>query len=666
MLLFKRKVAKAANFWGHKDLARLPTSRELPVFIALSISRAQTVRFQDFLGRLEGVKQTGPREYKARCPAHDDTEPSLSIKEEAGKILIHCFADCSAEEIVAELNLAMPDLFTETSSEKMARFKKVMGEKTKTTKKKAGTKKRTKTKKKTAASEDVTFDYRDVDGKRLYRVVRRPDKKFKQQQPDGHGGWINNLKGVERVLYRWPELIESKKPVWFVEGERDADRLRSLGFTATTLSGGSGAPWLDSYSEVLRGRSVIVIPDNDKAGRKRAADTCEALVGVAKRVRLLEPEPPGLEDEDEDEDEGYDVSDWLDAGGSRNELVKLSKVAPEWSEDERLRLLDEPTINFVVASDVEREVVEFLQREPCVPNRKVTNVTGDPAVGKDVWSIDFAARATNGTLGGDIDKPMNVLFIAGEDGIADTFRPRLEAAGADLKRCIFYKDDGSGKPFQLPDDLVKLERFVRKHKIGLVIINPIMGYLSSKIDSHKDQSVRQALIPLAEFAERNRIAVITIQHLNKGKGSALYKGGGSIAFAGVARSVLLLAKDPDDSAFRILAPVKCNLVPDHQSIRYEIEDCSGVPRIQFVGRCDISADALVAPPNEEKRSAVNDAVEFLTEALKDGPMAEAEVMKQASVLGLATRTLNRAKSKLGVKSIKNAKRWVWQMPRSKS
>lgn len=166
------------------------------------------------------------------------------------------------------------------------------------------------------------YDYRDEQGKLLFQVLRKEGKQFVQRRPDGKSGWIWNLEGVRRVLYRLPELVDSRGGVFIVEGEKDVDRLRSLGLTATTNPGGAGN-WRDEYAETLAGRHVCIIPDADDVGRKHAQAVARSLHNKAKSVRVLEL--PWREGES-----GKDASDWIDAGHTADELRELAREARLW------------------------------------------------------------------------------------------------------------------------------------------------------------------------------------------------------------------------------------------------------------------------------------------------------------------------------------------------
>jgi len=173
-----------------------------------------------------------------------------------------------------------------------------------------------------------TYDYTDETGKLLFQTCRYQPKDFKQRQPDGKGGWIWNLQGVRRVLYRLPELLRGLKrgfPVILVEGEKDVDRLAELGFPAVVTCNPLGAgKWQEEFSETLRGANVFVIADKDKAGREHAQKVAVPLHDKAERVSVLELP-------DRDTSQTKDVSEWLAAGGTMGELAELLDNAPEWT-----------------------------------------------------------------------------------------------------------------------------------------------------------------------------------------------------------------------------------------------------------------------------------------------------------------------------------------------
>lgn len=156
----------------------------------------------------------------------------------------------------------------------------------------------------------ATYDYTDGNGELLYQVVRLEPKSFRQRQPEANGGWRWTMDGATRVPYRLPEVLTAET-VYIVEGEKDAESLRKLGLVATCNVGGAGK-WLDAYSEFLRGRHAIVIPDNDTPGKNHAAKVLESLSGKVLSAKLVSVPDPNK-----------DASDYI-ATFQDNETAKAS------------------------------------------------------------------------------------------------------------------------------------------------------------------------------------------------------------------------------------------------------------------------------------------------------------------------------------------------------
>lgn len=211
--------------------------------------------------------------WMAKCPAHDDRNPSLSIRNANGKVLLHCHAGCGQQEVIDSLKVN--GLWQPKDGDQQRIV--------------------------------IAYDYNDESGNLLYQVVRYQPKNFKRRRPDGCGGWTWR-KGERQVLYRLPEVLKALI-VFVVEGERDVETLREYGFVATTNVGGAKAPWEEQYTEALRGREVILIPDNDEAGYERVKRIASALVGNVMRLVYLEVEG------------AKDVTEWFSRGHSELELI---------------------------------------------------------------------------------------------------------------------------------------------------------------------------------------------------------------------------------------------------------------------------------------------------------------------------------------------------------
>lgn len=166
---------------------------------------------------------------------------------------------------------------------------------------------------------EATYDYRDENGQLLFQVVRFFGKDFRQRRPDGAGGWRWKLEDTRRVLYMLPELLaaDPSKPVYIVEGEKDVHALTSRGLVATTNPGGAGK-WhfvADEAKRALAGRHVAIVPDADEVGRKHASKIRAALFAAVASLCIVELP-------------AKDVSDWLAAGHSVDELEQIRATTP--------------------------------------------------------------------------------------------------------------------------------------------------------------------------------------------------------------------------------------------------------------------------------------------------------------------------------------------------
>ncbi len=180
----------------------------------------------------------------ARCPFHDDRSPSLSISTTTG--LYKCFGCGASGDIftfhAALNNLTLPEDFPKVLAGIAADFSIRTDEKVK-------------------PRVVARYDYRDEAGRLVYQVERLEPKSFRIRRPEGDG-WAYNAKGVEIIPYRLPEILKAEEII-IVEGEKDADALATLGFTATTNPFGAGK-WPDHFGpSVFTGKHVVVMPDND-------------------------------------------------------------------------------------------------------------------------------------------------------------------------------------------------------------------------------------------------------------------------------------------------------------------------------------------------------------------------------------------------------------------
>jgi hypothetical protein len=311
-----------------------------------------------------------------------------------------------------------------------------------------------------------------------------------------------------------------------------------------------------------------------------------------------------------------------------------------------------------------------------LPAGKLAVLDGDPGQGKSTVSLDIAARVSTGAAmpdGASVEAAAGVVILSAEDGIGDTIRPRLEAAGADLDRIHAVQavlNDGEALLPTLPYDARLVGDLVEIVQAGLVIVDPLMAYLDGATNSHRDHDIRRALAPLAQVAEDRGCTILVVRHLNKAPGGrAVHRGGGSIGIIGAARIGLLAGQHPSDDDLRVLAVAKSNLAAIPSPIAYRLaEDHElGCARVEWRGSVDLHADDLVAHHDPQERSALDEAVEFLRVELADGPRAASEIMSEAKRTGIAERTLARAKSALQVRSDKAegvlGGHWYWHLGR---
>lgn len=313
--------------------------------------------------------------------------------------------------------------------------------------------------------------------------------------------------------------------------------------------------------------------------------------------------------------------------------------------------------SFTRLSDTEPEDVNWLWINR-IPLGKLTLLEGDPDQGKSTILLDIAARLTIGAPmpddpGGEQRKPVGVVLVAPEDGLADTIRPRFDAAGGDSTQLLAWDD--KSPPLNLRD-LEPLRKAIQAVDAKLVILDPIMSLIGGNVDIKQDHKVRVALLPLVALAAEMNVAIVAIRHHNKNEEQkAMHRGGGSIAFTAVARSGMLVARDPRDPSgeSHVLAMFKHNLARRVDSLTYRIETAhNGAPYIVWGDTVGLAADDLVMPtvrqsPREEPSTQ---AELWLSGLLDCGCKPAKEIQEAARLVPIADRTLQRAKSNLRVLS----------------
>jgi putative DNA primase/helicase len=337
------------------------------------------------------------------------------------------------------------------------------------------------------------------------------------------------------------------------------------------------------------------------------------------------------------------------------------------------------------AADIEPKRIDFLWPGR-IARGKHTAIAGEPGDGKSQLSVYVAATISRGGEWpcGEGRAPVgNVIILNAEDGADDTVVPRLIAAGADRRRVhiisAVVQDGGKGRrTFNLQADLALLERKIAEiGDVALVIIDPISSYMG-KTDSHKNSEVRGALEPVSEMAERLKVAILSITHFSKSGAAnntkALHRFIGSIAFVGAPRAAFAVIDDADNEGRILFLHAKNNMAKPPQGLAYRLvqtiigETGEGIVASYVAWDSSpvvMSADeALRASDGGGDRKAVTEAEEFLRGTLAHGSIPAKEGEEGARALGIAPRTLKRARKRLGVIAEKGGLKegWTWRLP----
>jgi hypothetical protein len=388
----------------------------------------------ELLTRFSGVSRAGAG-HVARCPAHEDAKASLSISRgDNGGWLLYCHAGCKTETVVKAAGLAMSDL----QPERLGTARKIV----------------------------ANYDYRDVAGALVFQVVRYEPKDFQQRRPDGAGGWIWKTKGIAPLVYRRAE-IQGRDTVYVAEGEKDVDRLWSIGLPATCNPLGAGVgKWKAGHTQHLIAagvRRVVVLPDNDAPGRAHAdavARSCTAAGLTVKTVAIPAP--------------AKDITDWLDAGGTKTVLGDLVKSAA--------------TYQATAFADVTEDAVEpepVRERPPIEPR---TLAEADVIFRRwlgDEYDLDalhvVLATAAAEQLSGD---PAWLLLIAGSGFTKTETVQALSGAGAIVTSTIASEGallSGTSKKEKAKDATGGLLRRIGSH--GLLVIKDVTSILTTSRDA---------------------------------------------------------------------------------------------------------------------------------------------------------------------------------------
>ena len=307
-------------------------------------------------------------------------------------------------------------------------------------------------------------------------------------------------------------------------------------------------------------------------------------------------------------------------------------------------------------STVTAQSVEWLWY-PYIPYGKLTLLQGDPGEGKSTFAIHLAAALTRGDRLPDGTKlmcPETVIYQCAEDNNEDTIKPRLLEAGADCDRVAFILDETDS----LTLDDARIADSIVATGARLLIIDPIQSFIRQDGDMQSATRMRAILQRLANIAAKQRCAIVLIGHLNKtSNGKTLYRGLGSIDITAIARSVLMITRDPSQQDIRYMAQIKSSLAPEGSGIAFLMDSETG---FHWLGRCsvhtqEISKDCRAISKKER-------AKQLVSLLLSAGDLESVAVYSQLAEIGISERTVRTAVDELGARAVRRKKKWYLSLP----
>lgn len=317
-------------------------------------------------------------------------------------------------------------------------------------------------------------------------------------------------------------------------------------------------------------------------------------------------------------------------------------------------------LQMIKMSEIQSQEVAWLWY-PFIPYGKLTIVQGDPGDGKTTFVLNIAAKLSKGE-GIDsemkLTEPLTAIYQSAEDGLADTVKPRLEAAGANCENISVI--DESIKALSMIDE--RLEEAVIRTKAKLLILDPIQAYLGGGMDMNRANEARDMTKKLATLAEKYQCAIVLVGHMNKAAGNkTAYRGIGSIDFFAVARSVLLVGRVEGEANIRAVVQIKNNLAAFGHSKAFELSEDG----FHWLGDYEITANEMlggIAP----KANKLEQAKRLLREiAETNNAMQSNEIFNLVEEQGLSRRTLENAKKELGIKARRINNSWYWELDKIK-
>ncbi len=463
-----------------------------------------------------------------------------------------------------------------------------------------------------AKHHNVIFVGRDEQGLPAYAHAKGTKEKFRQ-----------DIKGSRKEYgFGWQSIAHD---LFVFEAPVDLLSFISVGINDwqmhnyLSLGGVSDKALIKFLEERTDIKQIYFCLDNDEAGINATSKICRK---IPKGIKVMALRPV--------------LKDW-------NEVL-LHKAEITGKMYEVLEYHNEKTVSIVRMSEVETQAVQWLWK-PFIPFGKVTIVQGNPGEGKTTFALRLAAACTNHKLfpGMDDLEPFNVIYQTAEDGLGDTVKPRLLEAEADLSKVLVI--DESEQELSFSDS--RIERAIIQNHARLLILDPMQAYVGEKTDMNRANEIRPLFRKLADIAERTGCAIVLIGHLNKSTGGqTAYRGLGSIDFRAAARSVLLIGRVKREPNVRVIIHDKSSLAPEGKPMAFSLGDDTGFEQI---GEYEITADDLLSGRGGETENKEEQAKQFILDLLGNGAeVSSDEIDKAASDMGIAERTVRKAKSNLRI------------------
>lgn len=615
----------------------------------------------------QGREKRTPSGWSTLCPAHDDHDPSLSVDDHEGRILVRCRVGCDQARVIEALkdrglwsngatsnghaNGSVPHLTLAqfgTAKGFTADFLSQCG----VSEEKGG----------------LVFHY-------LLMKGQRADRQRVRLWLDGDKRFIWNRGEGRPVPYGLWRLEAARKAgitdLILCEGESDALTFWLHEIAAVGVPGADNCKLL--MAQHVAGFSrILVVRENDHGGEvfEQGCKGRLAELEFPGDVAVVEMAKAAVKDPNE-----LHVKLLRDPGGFMSEWNALVEQA---------RAIELPNVGLEVfdASAVREKSIEWLWPNR-IPRGKLVLFVGHPGLGKSFASLYVAAQLSNGNPWAD-GSPNGIaaesVVFSAEDSIEDTIVPRLRSLGALqgsgkiflVKRVREANEAGeiTRRSFNLTRDMPLLEKALTKHpSTQLVIVDPVSAFMG-RTDSHKNAEVRSDVLdPLSELAERRGVTVLAVTHFNKsGGGNSLERISGSIAFPAAARMVWGFSKDPNDPGRRLMLFGKSNVGPEVPGLAFRIlgtED--GRATIEWiVGAVNEKLEDVLRQEQEDhKGDKLGQACALIREMCADGaavPVAQLE--SRARELGIGEYSVNKARSVLGCKARRRGfgGEWVVSLP----